>query len=422
MNAPQLALVLGVGLCMGFGGSYLLMSPKAETVVIDNSTAPGDSKANTTQPAPMAALRSENEELRARVQELKDAAADKADVVAERDRLADELAKSAYEIAHLKKRIEDAATPAEPGAEVADHDETGGSDGIHIPFEQFAVLNDVEWSAVGDSLRDMIPIINQLTLDAREGKKLNMQEVGKIATLNASLVKAAVSLDGKIPGSGINGSFTHPAFQANAIVSALESAGMPLDEGQTKRLEALSRKYTDSEAARNRGYGKDTWALTKVIDETREKDRFFAEAFGILNPEQEAAIHPEATRGYLGFDLFSSGLVWAQHIGALPFAKREDLENQMFQRLKSLADIDEARDDEVREAVASWIGALPESLLTTAPETVMGQPMMRVSDVFACAETQMEHLPRLIRTLGLTDEQSRKMRRFSGALYPLLRK
>ncbi|MHC4821375.1 MAG: hypothetical protein ACYTDX_06615, partial [Planctomycetota bacterium] len=283
MKAPQLALVLGVGLCMGFGGSYLLMSPKAKTVVVDNTTASGTSKTDVTQPAPLEALRSENEELRARVQELKDAAADAADRTVETDRLAGELEKAHNEITDLRSQLKDATAPVVKDAHVADHDESPADGSIRIPFDEFEVLNEVDWDSVGDSLGKMIPIIEDMAAAGREGRKLDMNEVGKIATLNASLIKAAVSLDGKIPGSGINGSFTHPAFQANAIASALAAAGLPLDKAQTDQLAALGRKYTDSEAARNRGYGDETWALTKIIDETREKDRFFAEAFGVLN-------------------------------------------------------------------------------------------------------------------------------------------
>ena len=48
--------------------------------------------------------------------------------------------------------------------------------------------------------------------------------------------------------------------------------------------------------------------------------------------------------------------------------------------------------------------------------------MMRVADVDACAAAQMEHLPQLVRTLGLTDDQSSKLRRMAGTFFPILRK
>jgi hypothetical protein len=246
-----------------------------------------------------------------------------------------------------------------------------------------------------------------------------MQSQGRIAKLNGALVEAATAVEGKWNTGNVNGAFTHPAFMTNAMAAALAAAGKPLTEEQARSLGRLGVTYTEEDQRRAAGYPESTPALAKTIDEADLRDRFFAEAFALLTEEQVVALTPPPTRGRLGLDLFSSGLLWATTSTPLGFTTRDglaaDLERTLLERQTGLAS---AKDD-VHAAVQEWAAALPKDVVEAAPDTLASIGMPTVVQTTAAAKRQLALVTRILGGGRLTDDAAKTLRESTLVLVPV---
>src|SRR5437773_9396627 len=113
----------------------------------------------------------------------------------------------------------------------------------------------------------MAPLCDAIMKKMKAGEDLPGEEIGKLQQHNGPLVAAAVKVMKELPGTGANGSFTHPAFMANAIAATLDAAGKPLTPEQATAVEALARQFSDEDARRLQGYDASAYALQKTYDE-----------------------------------------------------------------------------------------------------------------------------------------------------------
>lgn len=268
-----------------------------------------------------------------------------------------------------------------------------------------AALDGVDWAEVGEALGQMAPLFEELAEHMASGKEGFPARVGEIQRWNGPLVTAALGLSQRgVPGTGVNGSFTHPWVLVNLIATTLEAAGKPLDADQHERLGRLGAAYAAEDERRRAGYPEDGLALERLIDEARLKERFYAEADALLTAEQRDVLHPAAIRGRASIDLFSSGLILAQGVVAVRFASRAELEAGVLARATSRFGLQAGAGDAVvfGEALGEWVRGLPEAWLTApldpmargglAMQGGLGVPVVRLLEA-------AEHTLRLYRAV-----------------------
>ncbi len=227
---------------------------------------------------------------------------------------------------------------------------------VYGPLEE--ALRAMDWEVVGESLHAMPPLLDQLA-DALLNDKEMPASVGEIQRWNGPLITQALTAQrAGVPGTSVNGTFTHPALVANMVYASLQHSNAPLSEEQIRTLDSLGKRFADEDARRLAAYQPGALELRKVIDECDLKDRFFAEVDGMLTPEQRGVLRPAGARGLLGMDLFSSGLVWATVTRPLPFSDRAQLEMQIVSAVRTTYAIPEASVPVVEELAARAVQQL----------------------------------------------------------------
>jgi RNA polymerase sigma-70 factor (ECF subfamily) len=310
------------------------------------------------------------------------------------------------EVAQLKAAAQ--PKPAAPAAK-----------GPRFAFSQYGKLSDVDWKSVGDNLNAMTPLCESVMSKLKKDGDLPGDDLGKLQQHNGPLVAAALKVMKDLPGTGPNGSFTHPAFQVNAIAATLEAAGKPLTDEEATALEAIGRRFSDEDAHRLESYDANTYALQKTYDEAELRRRFFEAAFAALTPEQVDTLSPPSIRGILSFDVFSDGLLWATVVRPLQFKEKDTdaLVQEASAAMNSGLKIPREQQDAARAVVAKWVHDLPVSLVT-ASDDPGAQYAQHVETVRVAAKLTIALTRQLVSDLKLDGVQADAARKWPAVLLP----
>jgi len=346
------------------------------------------------------------------------------------DRAAADLEAVRTELAAARAAAEAAAAPPAtvpaPAADAASAPASAAPadpKAARFAFPEYAdTFREVDWKSVGSNLHAMVPLLRDLSDAVAEGRQPSPEDIGKIQQHNGALVTAALKLMNKVPGSGVNGSFTHPAFQVNSIAAALDAAGLPLTDPQAQALESVGRDFTDKDRARLAAYDERAWEMQKVLDEAELKDRFYESAFAVLTAEQRDALSPPATRGLVSFDLFCSGLMLAQFLSPVPAKDREALIAGLEPKVASRLSVPAERRAELHALVADWVASLPDEWFSEEPRTVFGQPLIAAAYVEEVGRRELVFLRSAVSTLALPEAAVEKARKAASILLPLVQK
>ncbi len=345
----------------------------------------------------------------------------------ERDALAQSNAELRQQLDETRAALEVATTPeAEPVVEEGPRDwrdtvstfpayATGPAD------EQVAAaLAAVKWEQVAESMSGMPPLIAELADFIQAGKpmtELPAESVATIQTLNAPLVTTAMGLmRAGVPGTGINGSFSHPGFMTNALAAALEALELPLSPDQAERLERLAADFTARERERVDGYGDQEYVVRQLLDESALKHDYFVATYRLLTGEQHEAVRPPAVRGRTQLDIFSESLMWAGRVGPLLFESREDLSHKVSDWVISRGGIRSSEHDAAKAIVADWVDALPEAAVSAEPDGLVRSGMLEVRHVMQSAGHVLALLETLSGELPLDDAGQARLRAVPGSI------
>jgi len=284
-------------------------------------------------------------------------------------------------------------------------------------------LNGLDWDVIGDSMSKMPPVLARLSQALAEGKKIEdlADEIGLIQQLNGPLVAEALKMSKSgISGTGLNGIFTHPSVMANMFHAALTKAGMPLTEEQEQLVYEIGLRYTEEDRQRLAGYDEGALGMEKLVGEADLRDRFFAEVYASLTPEQRARIRPEGVKGLTNVDLFSTGVLFGPLKRPLPFRDREDLEARVVARAMGKLELDEASKTVVQDAVRRWADSMPAGYLDVplpagGPLAQHSADRMRIA-----AQSQAKLMRELANRLDLNEEQLRGLQAEVGVIVPYL--
>ncbi len=258
-----------------------------------------------------------------------------------------------------------------PGATEAKPGTPTGASTVWGPEQHRAVLEAQDWAQAGEAVTKLLPLLNELTDAIVHKKDYDDSKLLEIPKYNGPLQRLAIDLVQKgIPGTGVNGSFSHPAASVNLIRAALAQAEVPLTEGQDARLAELGDRFLLEDARRQEAYGDDTLAMQMAIEEADLKDRFYADVDGLLTAEQVNVLHPPAIKGRLGVDIFSSGIIWHTLAKSVRFQTREDLATRLPTMLAGEWGVAEVDMDTVKDAARTWANSFSDEDLAALGEKV----------------------------------------------------
>jgi hypothetical protein len=287
-------------------------------------------------------------------------------VVAQKD-LAEEKARhaeTARELTELRARVEQGVL-----AEGAEGD--AASKGPRYTFEKVGtVLAAADWKATGESIVKMGPLLVEFAESLSSGQGLP-SSIGELQRWNAPLLGLALEAQkGGVPGTGIPGTFGHPALAVNMVHAAMEQAGKPLSKAQAERLGELGRAFVEEDERRLAGYDDTAFQVQKTIDEAALKDRLYAAIDELLTEEQREVLHPAAVRERNGLDIFSSAVLWNAICAPLKFRTTTDLVQTLVtvanQRTKFPAELQPALED----AAEAWTRAFTAEYLDEEPDAL----------------------------------------------------
>ncbi len=324
----------------------------------------------------------------------------------------DEARRLAAESGERAAALEKAAAERAPAAAVPPP--APAPKGAAFSFPEYdEALGKVDWRSVGESTRSMVPLMQGLFDSLRKGEKPDIKNLGRIQQLNGSLVKAAAEVDEKLPGDGINGAYTHPAFMVNSLAATLDAAGLPLSASQAEALGRIGREFTDRENARLQSYDAKTYELQKVLDEAGLKDQFFEQALGLLGAEQKEAVSPAASRGVVGMDLYSSGLMLQMRLAPLPAKDLEGYAAQVERVVAQRGKVPEDRRADLKAAVAAWAAELPAEWFAAD-----SSPLVQVSVVEEAGRRQLALMRKVVEEMSLPDASAAAVRASGHVLLP----
>jgi len=318
-------------------------------------------------------------------------------------------------IAALEELYPDGTAVAADGGPVPATDDAG-----RFFTERYnGVMKKVDWKTVGSSLGSMSKLISEIVPAIAEGEAPDMQKVAEIQKLNGHLIQAAVTAGTELPGTGINGAFSNPAFMLNAMASTLAAVKLPLTKAQEDRLETMTKDWIAADEKRMKAYDDKTWTIVKLYEEAEIKDGFFRDAFSVMTPEQNQALTTDLSRGRVRLDLFSSSLIYVQRVRAVPFDETKELVEFFVER--GLRDLKFTDEEEVSaaEVVATWLSEIPSDLVFRESNSLDLQGMVETDRVTAWAKRQVEMVKRLSEALTFDEERARFAQAVGGVVVPL---
>lgn len=361
------------------------------------------------------------------------------EVIAERDSLRTEVARLREEATDrtdrsISKRpdamaVAGSVSPGGATAEVTDASGAQEQEG-EAPSEKgeprfFAeshggILRKIDWKKVGSSLEEMVPLIVEVAGKVQAGETPNPETIGRIGELNGSLLTAALTVESALPGRNIQSRFTSPFVMANAIGSTLEAAVLPLSEGQSKSLLNIAERSVAEDDRRIGGYSEETLTLVKLYEEAELRDRFFADAFALLTPEQLQTLSPEEIHGRLRLSVFSSAVLYAPRTGIRFFEDRDALTTLMLGRAMGLGFTDEQR-EAARGIIAEWVDGLPVELVEQKFDDLDAKGLIHSTRATAWAKEMAKLLGLLTSRLTLDDDALARARGVGSVIVPLFR-
>lgn len=271
-------------------------------------------------------------------------------------------------------------------------------------------LAKLDWKTIGKNAREIVGLIPKFVAPLSKGKFPSGDVVGRLQQLNGPLLTAALSLGKDVPGSGVAGKFTSPAFMANAIAAVLAAGGQPLTAEESRRIEVLSRQYIDADSRRLQDYTDATWALTKLMDEATLKERYFEDVFAGLNSDQLALLRAPEASDRVSLDIFSAAIVYQGHASPLVFSGTDDLVAKVVNKAAAGLTLTDAQRQSLQPLVAEWAATLPKDLLGQSWNGLDAHGMLTVSRITAWGRQNLALLKSMDTQLSLSDSQKAMIR------------
>ncbi len=339
--------------------------------------------------------------------------------------LRSENARLKAEIANLQVKLDRkklAAAEEEKDAEEngVEDPETTPTDVLfaHANFQE--ALASIDWDAVGGSMKDMVPLIAKLAEAIAAGERPNLAIVGEIQKLNGELLKAAQKImEGNIPGTGVNGSFTHPVVVANQFGAALKAAGLDLSKEQKETLDRAMWFYAAKDESLRLTEGDRELKIDVLAEEIEFKNAFYEEARSLLTEEQRKALFSEHTAGRASLDVFDSSLMLAGHAKPVRVKNASDLASTLSRKIAAGVKIDASGRKQLDAILTRWSNELPAEFWAKKASTLDKKGMISGTRVRAALKRQTTLMREIFTNVKLSAESRAKIMKSLVIFVPL---
>lgn len=333
--------------------------------------------------------------------------------------LTKELDAMQAQVKELQERL--ARRPAEPASRPAEKSPTAEpSEPEPLKAARFGypgleeALAEIDWKKSGAAIHKMAGMLAELQAALAKGEEIPLDLLGRIQSENGLLIQQAMALvKHGVPGTGINGAYTHPVVVANQLNSALADAKVPLDDRQMAALNRLATQFAGSDDLRRGNQAPDALALRGVLDELALKDRFYDEVKNLLTQDQRDLFFKPGTGDGLMGSMFSSSLMIAPLMKPVPTSDAGDYAQQVARDFGGALALDAVGREQLAGLTAKWADRMPKDFFQPTPmSSVAGSeiPKLTKAQMQVYAEQQVGLYEEMLRTLTLSPEQQKKLR------------
>ena len=283
-------------------------------------------------------------------------------------------------------------------------------------------LAKIDWVAVGTNMKDIVPLVAQLAEAMAKGERPNLADVGQIRVLSGELLKAAeVIMNAKIPGSGINGAFTHPVVVANQFSAALRAAGFELSSQQQEDLRRVMQFYAAKDESLRLVAGDRELALENLGEEAEFKDAFYKEARALLSEEQQNALFSKHSDGRTGLDMFDSSLMLAQYARPMRVKDPAHLASSLFKQIQEKATLSKNAEKQLNTVLAKWSQSFPAEYWANKSDALENQGMMKSARIRSALRRQQALMREILANVELSEKDQHALRKRMVIFVPLPR-
>jgi len=296
-----------------------------------------------------------------------------------------------------------------------------GPNNLLVGFGKWAEireLRETEWKEVGDAVQNMNPHLVELTKAILEGREAAPDTMQKIQDQNKRVLSQYGKILGKLPtNSGYNGEFTHPVYFMNMLAAQLEAAGDPLTEQQLNELVEHGEEFDRRWTKLLEGYNDKTYFLTKLIDEAELKEWFIARMFEVTTQGQSVIARPAEVEGYLGLDLYSSGLMLSGNVVPIVAKDRAEVIESVRGHFMQQLGLTTEQLDSAQYIFDDWMNTLTTQL---QPRPKAQTQIYQTKEVLASGRAQLTAMKALETLYAFTDEDRAKYRAVQRIALPLI--
>ncbi|MCA8957171.1 MAG: hypothetical protein KDC87_13940 [Planctomycetes bacterium] len=284
-------------------------------------------------------------------------------------------------------------------------------------------LAGIDWAKMGGSMLAMRPLLDKIAEALAKGETPPLDALGELQQRNGVLVQMVQALvDAKIPGAGVNGTFSHPAVAANQIGAALQAAGLQLTKAQRETLEQVTRFYSAKDGSLRTVADAREMKLENLLEEVDLKDGFYREAREALTPEQRAALYGEHGAGRTQSDLFGTGVMLGQFAKGVQAKDAPELASAVGKQLRGTLDgLGEAASKQLQGVLDGWASRLPAAYWSDKGDALEGKGMFKTDRVRSALRWQVELTKEILAKVELSPEARRKLLRSQRIFVPLPR-
>lgn len=281
-------------------------------------------------------------------------------------------------------------------------------------------VGEANWPELSAAMNEIIKSLGEIMAARKEGREPSPESMKNIQKHNQKLIDYYVKVLRKLPTHmSANGEFVHPINTANMIAAALQAAGKPLSEAQTKQIVTLGEEYESGWDKLQSGYDAGTLKLEKVVDELELKQKFYDSLIALLQPDQREVVVDPATHDYVQLDMYSPGLSLVQNLAPIYRPTLEEVRTTLIDEF--------SKEMAVNKDIVAAQGFILDTWFADCgtmldPRTEAEIGMLKTQECIKYGRVQIKAFKALIEALRPDEKQLGLMRDFADIVILRVRK
>jgi hypothetical protein len=206
---------------------------------------------------------------------------------------------------------------------------------------------------------------------------------------------------------------------ANQFGAALKAAGHTLDAEQQTSLNRIMKVFAAKDQNLRLAEGDRELKLENLAEETELKHQFYAEAKGLLNADQRAALYDSKTEGRAQFDMFDPGLMLGQFARPVPASDAKSFAAAAGSTYKAKLGISGKAGEQLDAVVAEWSRNYPPAYWESKADSLEQNRMMKTDRIRTALNRQLDLTRMIMSKVDLTPAQRKQLAQSQMVLVPL---